>query len=112
MRPGRYAGRQGLFPAELDAWKRDAIAGLGEPLYEIEDEIRGQPAEVRRRDVPAFPGVPIVVHADHLRPEQSQGACRTGRNGAHADLGLRTPLKAYRATALTTRPICRMYDKY
>ena len=26
-----WCREQGLFPAELDAWKRDAIAGLGEP---------------------------------------------------------------------------------
>src|SRR5215203_4177095 len=27
----QQGGEQGLFPAELEAWKRDAIAGLGEP---------------------------------------------------------------------------------
>src|ERR687884_1392985 len=26
-----WCREQGLFPAELEAWKRDAIAGLGEP---------------------------------------------------------------------------------
>ena len=26
-----WCREQGLYPAELDAWKRDAIAGLGEP---------------------------------------------------------------------------------
>ena len=26
-----WCREHGLFPAELDAWKRDAIAGLGEP---------------------------------------------------------------------------------
>src|SRR4029077_14558447 len=26
-----WCREQGLFPAELDAWKRDAIAGLGAP---------------------------------------------------------------------------------
>ena len=26
-----WSREQGLYPAELDAWKQDAIAGLGEP---------------------------------------------------------------------------------
>jgi len=26
-----WCREQGLYPAELDAWKQDAIAGLGEP---------------------------------------------------------------------------------
>jgi transposase len=26
-----WCREQGLYPAELEAWKRDAIAGLGEP---------------------------------------------------------------------------------
>jgi transposase len=26
-----WCREQGLYPSELDAWKRDAIAGLGEP---------------------------------------------------------------------------------
>jgi len=26
-----WCREQGLYPAELDGWKRDAIAGLGEP---------------------------------------------------------------------------------
>ena len=30
-RPQRLGREQGLYPAELDAWKQDAIAGLGEP---------------------------------------------------------------------------------
>ena len=30
-RSGKLPLKYGLFPAELDAWKRDAIAGLGEP---------------------------------------------------------------------------------
>ena len=30
-RPRAWCREQGLFPAELEAWKRDAIAGLGEP---------------------------------------------------------------------------------
>ena len=29
--PSAWCREQGLYPAELDAWKRDAIAGLGEP---------------------------------------------------------------------------------
>jgi transposase-like protein len=28
---GAWCREQGLYPAELDAWKQDAIAGLGEP---------------------------------------------------------------------------------
>ena len=28
---GAWCREQGLYPAELEAWKRDAIAGLGEP---------------------------------------------------------------------------------
>jgi transposase len=28
---GAWCREQGLYPVELDAWKRDAIAGLGEP---------------------------------------------------------------------------------
>ena len=28
---GAWCRAQGLYPADLDAWKRDAIAGLGEP---------------------------------------------------------------------------------
>ena len=29
--PRAWCREQGLFPAELEAWKRDAVAGLGEP---------------------------------------------------------------------------------
>jgi transposase len=36
---------QGLYPAELDAWKQDAIAGLGEPRAASAEEAR----EDRRR---------------------------------------------------------------
>ena len=28
---GAWCREQGLYPAELDAWKQDAISGLGEP---------------------------------------------------------------------------------
>ena len=59
----------------------------------------------------AFPGVPIVVHAD--RPATRAVAGRVGLAGTRApDLWDFYALKAYRATVLTTRPICRMYDKY
>src|SRR5918998_2697728 len=41
---------QGLFPAELEAWKRDAIAGLGEPraassVEARQDRRRGEETE-------------------------------------------------------------------
>jgi transposase len=40
-----WCREQGLYPAELDAWKRDAIAGLGEPRASSAAEAR----EDRRR---------------------------------------------------------------
>jgi transposase len=40
-----WCREQGLYPAELDAWKRDAIAGLGEPRAASAAEAR----EDRRR---------------------------------------------------------------
>jgi transposase-like protein len=40
-----WCREQGLYPAELDAWKRDAIAGLGEPRVASAAEAR----ETRRR---------------------------------------------------------------
>jgi hypothetical protein len=36
-----WCREQGLYPAELDAWKRDAIAGLGEPRAASAVEARG-----------------------------------------------------------------------
>jgi transposase-like protein len=39
---GAWCREQGLYPAELEAWKRDAIAGLGEP--------RAASAAAARRD--------------------------------------------------------------
>jgi transposase-like protein len=35
-----WCREQGLYPAELDAWKRDAIAGLGEPRVASAEEAR------------------------------------------------------------------------
>ena len=40
-----WCREQGLYPAELDAWKQDAIAGLGEPRAASAAEAR----EDRRR---------------------------------------------------------------
>jgi transposase len=40
-----WCREQGLYPAELEAWKRDAIAGLGEPRASSAAEAR----EDRRR---------------------------------------------------------------
>ena len=37
---GAWCRGQGLYPAELEAWKRDAIAGLGEPRAASEVEAR------------------------------------------------------------------------
>ena len=35
-----WCREHGVFPTALDAWKRDAIAGLGEPAEELERELR------------------------------------------------------------------------
>jgi transposase len=35
-----WCREHGLYPAELDAWKRDAIAGLGEPRVASAEEAR------------------------------------------------------------------------
>src|SRR4051794_41821623 len=45
-----WCREQGLFPAELEAWKRDAIAGLGEPraaraVEARQDRRRGEEVE-------------------------------------------------------------------
>ncbi len=38
-----WCREQGLYPAELEAWKRDAIAGLGEPRAASAVEARPTP---------------------------------------------------------------------
>jgi len=61
---GAWCREQGLYPAELDAWKQDAIAGLGEPA-------------MRDRGDEAGPAPHQGVGAG---PEpQGQGAGRNGR---------------------------------
>ena len=42
-----WCREQGLYPAELDAWKRDAIAGLGEPRASSAVEARQDRRRVR-----------------------------------------------------------------
>jgi transposase len=49
-----WCREQGLYPAELDAWKRDAIAGLGEPraasAVEALQDRRRLERELHRKD--------------------------------------------------------------
>lgn len=42
-----WCREQGLYPAELEAWKRDAIAGLGEPRAVSAEEARQDRRRVR-----------------------------------------------------------------
>jgi transposase len=42
-----WCREQGLYPAELDAWKQDAIAGLGEPRAASAAEAREDRRRVR-----------------------------------------------------------------
>jgi len=42
-----WCREQGLYPAELDAWKQDAIAGLGEPRAASAAEARQDRRRVR-----------------------------------------------------------------
>src|SRR4051795_12016730 len=43
-----WCREQGLFPAELEAWKHDAIAGLGEPRAASAAEARQRVKELER----------------------------------------------------------------
>jgi transposase len=43
-----WCREQGLYPAELEAWKHDAIAGLGEPRAASAVEARQDPVRVKR----------------------------------------------------------------
>ncbi len=45
-----WCREQGLYPAEFEAWKRDAIAGLGEPRAGSAVEARQDRRRVRERE--------------------------------------------------------------
>jgi transposase len=45
-----WCREQGLYPAELEAWKRDAIAGLGEPRATSAAEARQGRRRVKERE--------------------------------------------------------------
>ena len=91
-----WCREQGLYPAELDAWKRDAIAGLGEPRAASAVEAR----QDRRSGAPAGQGIGAGAAS------QGQG---TGRNGRFACAVKKTrgglPPRRGRMTRLEDRQI-------
>src|SRR5918998_1058567 len=47
---GAWCREQGLYPAEVEAWKRDAIAGMGEPRAASAAEARQDRRRVKERE--------------------------------------------------------------
>ena len=69
-----WCREQGLYPAELDAWKRDAIAGLGEPRASSAAEAREDrrrvkelERELHRKDKALAETAALLVLAKKLR---------------------------------------------
>src|SRR3982751_384099 len=69
-----WCREQGLFPAELEAWKHDAIAGLGEPRAASADEARQDrrrvkelEREVHRQDKALAETTALLVLAKKLK---------------------------------------------
>ena len=59
-----WCREQGLYASELDAWKQDAIAGLGEPCATSAVEARGD----RRRDKALAETAALLVLSKELGP--------------------------------------------
>jgi hypothetical protein len=98
-----WCREQGLYLAELDAWKRDAIAGLGEPRAASAGEARQDrrrvkelERELHRKDKagrngrlaravkkPARIGAPPVAVETGTRDRLRLGALRFGRGPHH-----------------------------
>ena len=51
-----WCREQGLYPAELNAWKRDAIAGLGEPQAASSEEARQDRQRVKELERASLQG--------------------------------------------------------
>jgi transposase len=69
-----WCREQGLYPAELDAWKQDAIAGLGEPRAASAVEARQDrrrvkelERELHRKDKALAETAALLVLAKKLR---------------------------------------------
>src|SRR3954467_11584886 len=69
-----WCREQGLYPAELEAWKRDAIAGLGEPraasaVEARQDRRRGKELEreLHRKDKALAETTALLVLAKKLK---------------------------------------------
>ena len=67
---GAWCREQGLYPAELEAWKRDAIAGLGEPraasAVEARRRVKGLERELHRKDQALAETAALLVLAKKL----------------------------------------------
>jgi hypothetical protein len=61
-----WCREQGLYPAELDAWKQDAIAGLGEPRAASAAEAR----QDRRRGKQEFSRLEVLLRVQSGRRPQ------------------------------------------
>ena len=65
-----WCREQGLYPAELEAWKRDAIAGLGEPraASAVEDRrrVKELERELHRKDKALAETAALLVLAKKL----------------------------------------------
>jgi transposase len=69
-----WCREQGLYPAELDAWKQDAIAGLGEPravsaveARQDRRRVRELERELHRKDKALAETAALLVLAKKLR---------------------------------------------
>ena len=76
-----WCREQGLYPAELEAWKRDAIAGLGEPRAVSAAEARQDRRRVRelerelhRKDKALAETAALLVLAKNLKAVFHDGA--------------------------------------
>ena len=72
-----WCREQGLYPAELDAWKQDAIAGLGEPRAARGGEEGRHPGNEGLRE--------MQFGANHDRPLATVRCLRAKRSGTGGD---------------------------
>jgi hypothetical protein len=77
-----WCRKQGFYPAELDAWKHDAIAGLGEPRAASAVEARQDrrrvkelERELNRKDKALAETAALLVLRRKLHPVFCDGEC-------------------------------------
>src|SRR4051794_3878801 len=80
-----WCREQGLYPAELDAWKQDAIAGLGEPrtasaVEARQDRRRGKELEreLHRKDKALAETAALLVLRKNLGRQRLLACCVDG----------------------------------